>query len=79
MRASNQVELSTEFLANKTIYEQGAVDRKERLLRSVSAILTRQILKTEQEAVTGTMSICMRYYGKIKADEEGVDINGRQE
>ena len=28
MRASNQVELSTEFLANKTIYEQGAVDRK---------------------------------------------------
>ena len=38
MRASNQVELSTEFLANKTIYEQGAVDRKERLLRSVSVI-----------------------------------------
>ena len=54
------------------------MDRKERLLRSVSAILTRQILKTEQEAVTGTMSICMRCYGKIKADEEGVDIDGRQ-
>ena len=43
------------------------------------SFLTRQILKTEQEAVTGTMSICMRYYGKIKADEEGVDIDGRQE
>ena len=40
---------------------------------------TRQIFKTEQEAVPGTMSICMRYYGKIKADEEGVDIDGRQE
>ena len=44
MRASNQVELSTEFLANKTIYEQGAVDRKERLLRSVSAFYQADLL-----------------------------------
>ena len=71
MRASNQVEISTEFLANKTIKWQGAVDRKESLLQSMSGIFERQILKAEQEAFMGTIDVESKKYlsdGEIFAD-----------